>query len=86
MFLQTDQKELRALKTPAPLCPPPGYAHLVLICSMVLRMMWIGLKKNQLQRNYAWKFLQLCNGDLSLDEIKEKVFSGTEETVIDYQI
>lgn len=46
---------------------------------------WIGLKKNQLQRNYAWKFIQLCNADLSLDEIKEHVFSGSD-VVIDYQI
>lgn len=47
---------------------------------------WIGLKKSQLQRNYAWKFLQLCNSELSLDEIKDKVFSDNEESVIDYQI
>lgn len=47
---------------------------------------WIGLKKSQLQRNYAWKFLQLCNSELSLDEIKDKVFSDNAESVIDYQI
>ncbi|MCW2473131.1 MULTISPECIES: HTH-type transcriptional regulator Cbl [unclassified Symbiopectobacterium] len=47
---------------------------------------WIGLKKSQLQRNYAWKFLQLCNSELSLDEIKDKVFSDNGESVIDYQI
>ncbi|MBG6244482.1 transcriptional regulator Cbl [Candidatus Symbiopectobacterium sp. 'North America'] len=47
---------------------------------------WIGLKKSQLQRNYAWKFLQLCNSKLSLDEIKDKVFSDNAESVIDYQI
>lgn len=47
---------------------------------------WIGLKKSQLQRNYAWKFLQLCNSELSLDEIKDNVFSDNAESVIDYQI
>lgn len=47
---------------------------------------WIGLNKSQLQRNYAWKFLQLCNSELSLDEIKDKVFSDNAESVIDYQI
>lgn len=47
---------------------------------------WIGLKKSQLQRNYAWKLLQLCNRKLSLDEIKDKVFSDNAESVIDYQI
>ncbi|ACT12440.1 HTH-type transcriptional regulator Cbl [Pectobacterium aroidearum] len=47
---------------------------------------WLGLKKGQLQRNYAWKFIQLCNTELSLDEIKDKVFSDNDEAVIDYQI
>lgn len=47
---------------------------------------WLGLKKGQLQRNYAWKFIQLCNTELSLDDIKDKVFSDNDETVIDYQI
>ncbi|WP_224553685.1 HTH-type transcriptional regulator Cbl [Pectobacterium versatile] len=47
---------------------------------------WLGLKKGQLQRNYAWKFIQLCNTELSLDDIKDKVFSDNDEAVIDYQI
>ncbi|KFK94297.1 MULTISPECIES: HTH-type transcriptional regulator Cbl [unclassified Serratia (in: enterobacteria)] len=47
---------------------------------------WLGLKRSQLQRNYAWKFIQLCNPALSLTEIKEKVFSAQLEPVIDYQI
>ncbi|KAA9000482.1 HTH-type transcriptional regulator Cbl [Affinibrenneria salicis] len=47
---------------------------------------WLGLKRGQLQRNYAWKFIQLCNSDLSLSAIKDKVFSDGEESVIDYQI
>lgn len=47
---------------------------------------WLGLKRSQLQRNYAWKFIQLCNPTLSLTEIKEKVFSAQLEPVIDYQI
>jgi len=47
---------------------------------------WLGLKRSQLQRNYAWQFIQLCNPTLSLTEIKDKVFSSQLETVIDYQI
>lgn len=47
---------------------------------------WIGVKKHQLQRNYAWQFLQLCNDALTLDEIKARVFSDNDEAVIDYQI
>ena len=49
---------------------------------------WLGLKRAQLQRNYVWRFIELCNPGLSVNDIKEKVFaSGQEsETVIDYQI
>ncbi|WON78538.1 HTH-type transcriptional regulator Cbl [Serratia sp. UGAL515B_01] len=47
---------------------------------------WLGLKRSQLQRNYTWKFIQLCNPVLSLAEIKEKVFSAQLEQVFDYQI
>jgi len=48
---------------------------------------WLGLKRSQLQRNYAWHFIQLCNPSLSLTEIKDKVFSQQlDEPVIDYQI
>lgn len=47
---------------------------------------WLGLKRSQLQRNFAWQFIQLCNPALSLTEIKEKVFASQLETVGDYQI
>lgn len=47
---------------------------------------WLGVKRSQLQRNYAWKFIQLCNPVLSLTEIKEKVFSAHLDQAIDYQI
>ncbi|WP_409307336.1 HTH-type transcriptional regulator Cbl [Pectobacterium sp. B1J-3] len=47
---------------------------------------WLGLKKHQLQRNYAWKFIQLCNTELSLDDIKDRVFTDSEAPIIDYQI
>lgn len=46
---------------------------------------WLALKRNQLQRNFTWKFIQLCNPSLSLTEIKDKVF-GNDEPAIDYQI
>ena len=47
---------------------------------------WLGLKKSQLQRNYVWRFIELCNPGLSVNEIKEKVFTTGGEPVIDYQI
>lgn len=46
---------------------------------------WLALKRNQLQRNFTWKFIQLCNPALSLSEIKDKVF-GNDEPTTDYQI
>ncbi|GAB2954579.1 HTH-type transcriptional regulator Cbl [Hafnia psychrotolerans] len=49
---------------------------------------WLGLKRAQLQRNYVWRFIELCNPGLSVSEIKEKVFAQPQgsEVVIDYQI
>ena len=49
---------------------------------------WLGLKRGQLQRNYVWQFLELCNANLSLEEIKRQALSYTsdEEPVLDFQI
>ncbi len=49
---------------------------------------WLGLKRGQLQRNYVWQFLELCNANLSLEEIKRQALSVAEEEtpVIDFQI
>ena len=46
---------------------------------------WLGLKRGQLQRNYVWRFLELCNAGLSVEEIKRQVMEP-EEAAIDYQI
>ncbi|MDU4268065.1 MAG: HTH-type transcriptional regulator Cbl [Enterobacter hormaechei] len=46
---------------------------------------WLGLKRGQLQRNYVWRFIELCNAGLSVDEIKRQVMEP-EEVAIDYQI
>lgn len=46
---------------------------------------WLGLKRGQLQRNYVWRFIELCNAGLSVDEIKRKVMEP-DEAAIDYQI
>ncbi|MDF2040567.1 MULTISPECIES: HTH-type transcriptional regulator Cbl [unclassified Pantoea] len=49
---------------------------------------WLGLKRGQLQRNYVWQFLELCNANLSLEEIKRQAlsYSNDDEPVIDFQI
>lgn len=48
---------------------------------------WLGLKRGQLQRNYVWRFLELCNANLSLEEIKRQALSvNEEEPAIDFQI
>jgi len=46
---------------------------------------WLGLKRGQLQRNYVWRFIELCNAGLSVDEIKRHVMES-EDVAIDYQI
>ena len=46
---------------------------------------WLGLKRGQLQRNYVWRFIELCNAGLSVEEIKRQVMEP-EEVAIDYQI
>ncbi|HIC0719841.1 TPA: HTH-type transcriptional regulator Cbl [Escherichia coli] len=46
---------------------------------------WLGLKRGQLQRNYVWRFLELCNAGLSVEDIKRQVMESSEEE-IDYQI
>ncbi|RKS87819.1 LysR family cys regulon transcriptional activator [Orbus hercynius] len=48
---------------------------------------WIGIKRHQLKRNYIWRFIQLCNQELTLEEIKTKALSSEEKSnLIDYQI
>ncbi|WP_075180952.1 HTH-type transcriptional regulator Cbl [Pantoea sp. 1.19] len=51
---------------------------------------WLGLKQGQLQRNFVWQFIALCNANLSLDEIKRQalqpVGSGGAEPAIDFEI
>lgn len=37
---------------------------------------WLGLKRGQLQRNYVWRFIELCNAGLSVDEIKRRDGAG----------
>ncbi|MFS9605836.1 HTH-type transcriptional regulator Cbl, partial [Klebsiella pneumoniae] len=46
---------------------------------------WLGLKRGQLQRNYVWRFIELFNAGLSLDDIKRQAIEP-EEVSIDYQI
>ncbi|MGM3310601.1 HTH-type transcriptional regulator Cbl, partial [Enterobacter hormaechei subsp. steigerwaltii] len=43
------------------------------------------LKRGQLQRNYGWRCIELCNAGLSVDEIKRQVMEP-DEVAIDYQI
>lgn len=46
---------------------------------------WLGIRRGQLQRNYVWRFIELCNSALSIEEIK-RVALEPEDTAIDYQI
>ncbi|OON39764.1 transcriptional regulator Cbl [Izhakiella australiensis] len=49
---------------------------------------WLGIRRGQLQRNYVWQFIELCNANLSLEEIKRQALSDdkSEAPVIDFQI
>lgn len=48
---------------------------------------WIGVKRYQLHRNYIWRFIQLCNEELSIEDIKSRALSSEDKrTIIDYQI
>ncbi|MBS0849991.1 HTH-type transcriptional regulator Cbl [Citrobacter sp. JGM124] len=46
---------------------------------------WLGIRRGQLQRNYVWRFIELCNSALSVEEIKRLALEP-EEAAIDYQI
>lgn len=46
---------------------------------------WLGLKRGQLQRNYVWRFIELCNAGLSVEDIKRQVMEP-DDVAIDYQI
>jgi len=46
---------------------------------------WLGIRRGQLQRNYVWRFIELCNPALTVEEIKRLALEP-EETAIDYQI
>ena len=46
---------------------------------------WLGIRRGQLQRNYVWRFIELCNPELSVEEIKRLALEP-EEPAIDYQI
>lgn len=45
---------------------------------------WIGLKRGQFQHNFAWRFIQLCNDELSLSDIQARVFGL--EPMLEYEI
>ncbi|PHM63902.1 LysR family transcriptional regulator [Xenorhabdus stockiae] len=49
---------------------------------------WMAVKHGQLQRDYLWEFIQLCNPDLSLDKIKNSVIAGNKNipTWLDFEI
>ena len=46
---------------------------------------WLGIRRGQLQRNYVWRFIELCNPEFSVDEIKRQALEP-EDSAIDYQI
>ncbi|WP_279156061.1 HTH-type transcriptional regulator Cbl [Obesumbacterium proteus] len=47
---------------------------------------WIGVRKGQIQRDYVWQLIELCNPALTPAQIKAQVMQFDDPTVIDYQI
>ncbi|HCC0886614.1 TPA: HTH-type transcriptional regulator Cbl [Salmonella enterica] len=47
---------------------------------------WLGLKRGQIQRNYIWRFIELCNAGLSVEDIKRQAMDEAETLLIDSQI
>ncbi|TBM15442.1 HTH-type transcriptional regulator Cbl [Hafnia alvei] len=47
---------------------------------------WIGVRKGQIQRDYVWQLIELCNPALTPAQIKTQVMQFEDPSVIDYQI
>lgn len=62
-----------------------GFVHINTHGLFDFNTVWIGIRRGQLQRNYVWRFIELCNPALSVDEIKRLALEP-EEIAIDYQI
>ncbi len=45
---------------------------------------WLGVKQGQLQRDYLWQFMTLCNPNLSEDELKQTARGLTEAQGMGY--
>ena len=43
---------------------------------------WLAVKRDQLQRDYLWQFMMLCNPNLSVDELK----ANTQEAVSGHEV
>lgn len=49
---------------------------------------WMAVKRGQLQRDYLWQFMMLCNPNLSVDELKASALQSTAsgETAYNFEI
>lgn len=49
---------------------------------------WMAVKRGQLQRDYLWQFMMLCNPNLSVDELKASALHSTAsgETAYNFEI
>lgn len=45
---------------------------------------WLAVKRGQLQREYLWQFMMLCNPNLSVDELKATVRESSSEREVLY--
>ncbi len=45
---------------------------------------WLAVKRGQLQRDYLWQFMMLCNPNLSVDELKANAQSSSAASEVAY--
>ncbi|ARU92751.1 HTH-type transcriptional regulator Cbl [Tatumella citrea] len=45
---------------------------------------WLAVKRGQLQRDYLWQFMMLCNPNLSVDELKANAQNSTAASEVAY--
>lgn len=68
--------------------PEPGLVVLPAKELFAPNTVWLAVKQGQLQRDFLWQFMVMCNPNLSVEEIKQHALSAgkTTEHFLDFEI
>lgn len=68
--------------------PEPGLVVLSAKGLFAPNTVWLAVKQGQLQRDFLWQFIVMCNPNLSVDEIKQHALSSgkANEHFLDFEI